>query len=240
MFSKNTLKFLLFTLALQFAVPVISRASEDDLYKFLWLDPDKSVYVLQNKLHPKSKTFYADIGYLMSLSGEFQNSKGFNFEFGYFFNENWAIELAGNLYNNSNNNAYNNLQSLKKGVPFIRRLNNTYSLFAIYSPFYGKINTFNKIFYFDWSFGVGLTKIGAESNATTVSDLNASTTFSSESYVGGSIKSQFKFYINKKIHLNIEYLRTTYRAPGPVIEDIKGQDKWRANSDLIFGIGFSF
>mgnify|MGYP000697543964 CR=1 FL=1 len=28
-------------------------ATEKDLYDFLWLDPDKKVYVLQNKVHKK-------------------------------------------------------------------------------------------------------------------------------------------------------------------------------------------
>ncbi len=38
-----------------------SLAGEKDLYDFQWLDPDKSVYVLQNKIYPKNKTFYVDI-----------------------------------------------------------------------------------------------------------------------------------------------------------------------------------
>ena len=35
--------------------PTVLPASEKDLYNFLWLDPDKKVYVLQNKIHKKSK-----------------------------------------------------------------------------------------------------------------------------------------------------------------------------------------
>lgn len=37
-------------------------SGEENLYDFLWLDPDKSVYVLQNKTHEKKGSFYFDLG----------------------------------------------------------------------------------------------------------------------------------------------------------------------------------
>ena len=38
----------------------------------------------------------------------------------------------------------------------------------LWAPFYGKINTFNKILYFDLFFGIGLATIGGKDNAETV------------------------------------------------------------------------
>src|SRR5690606_30883158 len=86
------------------------RASEQDLYDFLWLDPDKEVYVLQNKLYPKYQTFYFDIGYLIGLSNEFQDTNGIQLKGGYYFHEEWAVELQYMQYSNSDNSAYKNIQ----------------------------------------------------------------------------------------------------------------------------------
>jgi hypothetical protein len=41
------------------------KANEKDLYDFMWLDPDKKVYVLQNKVHKKERTIYINLGLLL-------------------------------------------------------------------------------------------------------------------------------------------------------------------------------
>ena len=120
-------------------------ADEKDLYKFLWLDPDKKVYVLQNKLFKKKKSIYTQLGYVAGLSGEYQDTSGLNFRTGYYLNEEWAIEGFYNSYSNKNNDAYDNIKRINQTVPFVRRFTSTYGLMGIWSPFYGKINTFNKL-----------------------------------------------------------------------------------------------
>jgi hypothetical protein len=135
------------------------RAAEDSLYDFLWLDPDKSVYVLQHKVYEKNHSFYFDLSYLSNGSSEFQSSRGWGVKFGYFFKEEWAVELSYATYSNSDNAAYQNVTQINGTEPFVRRVNGLMGVNLILSPFYGKINTFNKIIYFDWSFGVGLGKL---------------------------------------------------------------------------------
>ena len=63
------------------------------------------------------------------------------------------------------NNAYHLLKSLNGVTPFLRREKNLLGAMALWSPFYGKINTFNKITYFDWFFGLGLGLLKSESNS---------------------------------------------------------------------------
>ena len=46
------------------------KAGERDLYDFLWLDPDKSVFVLQNKLYPKDGSLYFELGYLSNITSK--------------------------------------------------------------------------------------------------------------------------------------------------------------------------
>ena len=228
-----------FILVMLYALPV-SNASEKDLYNFLWLDQDKSVYVLQNKLFKKKNTYYFDLGYLRSLTSKYQSTSGLSLRVGHHFSEEFAVELLYNKYSNTNNDAYESLALINQSVPFVRRLNSSMALFAIWSPFYGKINTFNKIFYFDWSFGLGLGQVEAESNSSSVGDPDIAANFTSESHKALFFKTKIKFHINKNINIGVEYLNTTYKAQGPILSNQPVSDKLRSNSDIVFSIGFSF
>lgn len=234
------LKLSVMTMALLFAVGPTLKAAEDDLYKFLWLDPDKQVYVLQNKVYKKRHSFYGTLGYLQGQSNEFQDTSGLHVSAGFYFHEEWAFEVFYNGYSNSNNDAFENLKRINASVPFIRKVESAYGAMAIWSPFYGKVNTFNKIFYFDWNFGLGLSKINAETNAKTVANPNTSDEFSSETYTGVAYKTGLRFHATEHIHIGLDYFRQSYQAPGPTIGNKPGEEKWRHNSDVILSVGFSF
>lgn len=212
-------------------------AGEKSLYDFLWLDPDKKVYVLQNKLFKKEKTFYFDLGYLANFTSKFQDTQGGAIRTGYYFHEEWGVELFYNSYLNSNNDELKNVRSVVATEPFIRRLNSTYGANLIWSPFYGKVNTFNQIYYFDWSFGLGVAKIDAESNMKTVAIKSQVSTFDKESYTGGIVKSKLKLHLRENVYLGLEYINTYYQAPGP--RNPKS-DKLRTNTDIVFSVGFSY
>lgn len=230
-------KILFLALALSAMVPKNSNAGEESLYDFLWLDPDKKVYVLQNKLYKKEKSLYFDLGYISNMTSKFQNTNGFALKGGYYFHEEWGVELFYHQYSNNNNDDYRNVKLINTAEPFIRRLNRTYGAAIIYSPFYGKINTFNQIFYFDWSFGLGYAQINAQSNLKTVRQGGTLGAYDDETYSGALLKTKFKFHLRENIHLGVEYMNTYYRAPGP---QNPNSDKLRTNTDLIFSIGFSY
>ena len=214
-----------------------THAGEKSLYDFLWLDPDKKVYVLQNKLYRKEHTFYMDVGYLSNFTSKFQDTNGYQIKGGFYVWEEWGIELFYNKYNNSNNDAYSEIQAINQQEPFIRRLNSSYGALIVWAPFYGKINTFNQIFYFDWSFATGLTSIKAESNLKSVTDPLAPAVYNAESYTGAVLKSNLKLHLRKNIHLGLEYMNTYYRAAGAKAPTTK---KLRTNTDVIMSVGFSF
>ena len=228
---------LLLLLMLGLGSSLTVHAGEKNLYDFLWLDPDKQVYVLQNKIYQKKNSIYADIGYLTNITSKFQDTSGLQLRGGYYFTEEFALEFNFHNYSNSNNDDYKNVRLINSAEPFIRRLNNTYGIYAIWSPFYGKINTFNKIFYFDWSFGVGYQRINAESNIDNVRNPLVDSKFKKESYNGIGAKTNVKFHINEFTHIGIEYHNTYYRAAGPKSPNSK---KLKTNSDIIFSVGFSY
>jgi len=231
------LKLSIIALGLMLIFSKNTHAGEKSLYDFLWLDPDKKVYVLQNKLYKKEHSVYFDIGYIANQTSKFQDTNGLSFKGGYYFHEEWGIELFYQKYSNSNNDDFRNVKLINEAVPFVRRLDSTYGAALIYSPFYGKINTFNKIYYFDWSFGAGYSKINANSNIKSVRIDNAPNKYEKETYNGAVLKTKVKFHVTENVHLGLEYMNTYYMAPGP--KDPKS-DKLRTNTDLIFSVGFSF
>jgi len=212
-------------------------AGEESLYDFLWLDPDKKVYVLQNKLHKKEHSFYFDVGYISNFTSKFQDTNGFSLNGGFYIHEEWGLEIFYNQYSNSNNDDFNNIRLINQAEPFIRRMQSSYGALAVWSPFYGKINTFNQIFYFDWSFAAGYAQVVADSNMKTVTVNNAPNAYNTEIYNGAVLKTKLKFHIKENIHLGLEYMNTYYMAPGP---QNPNKDKLRTNTDLILSIGFSY
>lgn len=212
-------------------------AGEKSLYDFLWLDPDKSVYVLQNKIHKKEHSVYMDLGYIANFTSKFQDTSGLGVRAGFYIHEEWGLEVFYNQYSNSNNDDYRNVRLINTAEPFIRRLNSSYGAMVVWSPFYGKINTFNQIFYFDWSFAAGFAQINAESNLKNVRNPTQDSKFEKESYKGAVVKSQLKFHLSEKVHLGLEYMNTYYKAPGPKDPSNK---KLRTNTDVMLSIGFSY
>lgn len=229
------LAFLCLGLGLLFSQKV--HAGEKSLYDFLWLDPDKKVYVLQNKLHKKEHTVYADVGYLANFTSKFQNTQGFQGRLGFYIHEEWGLEVFHNNYSNSNNDDFRNVQALNNGVPFVRRFKSSTGALMIWSPFYGKINTFNQIFYFDWSFGAGLTSLKTDSNLKSARLTNAPNRYAAENYTGAVLKTNVKFHLSENVHISIEYMNTYYRAPSAKSPNT---DNLRTNTDIITSIGFSY
>jgi outer membrane beta-barrel protein len=230
------LKFSFLLLGLSMLLTGKVQAGEKSLYDFLWLDPDKKVYVLQNKLYKKEHSFYFDVGYLSNFTSKFQDTSGFQIKAGYYIHEEWGLEIFYNNYSNTNNDEYRNLRSVSNVEPFIRKLNSSLGAVVIWSPFYGKINTFNQIFYFDWSFGAGATALKAQSNLKTAGSLTQNN-YASENYAGGVLKTNVKLHLRENIHIGLEYMNTYYNAPSP---RSPGTNKLRTNTDIILSVGFSY
>jgi outer membrane beta-barrel protein len=216
------------------------RADEKDLYDFMWLDPDKKVYVLQNKVHKKANTVYANIGYGTGLSSNFMDTSMIHTNAGYFFTEELGVELMYTKYSNKENDAFVNLKKLNGAIPFIRQTESNFGVLAKWSPFYGKINTFNKIFYFDWSFGLGVGKLNTKSNATSVANPAQANSYSDEKYTSVIAKTGLSLHATKNIHIGAELIMNNYKAPGPTINGNSPASKMRNNMDAVITIGVSF
>ena len=74
-------------------------ASEKDIYEFSWLDPDKEVYVLQNRKFRKAGHLHLNAGGGITTSGAFVSSTAIQGRAGYFMTEDFGIE---GLYSKNN------------------------------------------------------------------------------------------------------------------------------------------
>ena len=79
----------------------------------------------------------------------------------------------------------------------------------MWSPFYAKINTFNKIFYFDWLFGAGLTSVTTLDNRNEFSSSSPDADeLTQETVTGFTWMTGWRFYINKNWSLRMDFVAT--------------------------------
>lgn len=235
-------------------------ASEDNLYKFLWLDPDKKVYVLQKKLFPKKMHVFFDIGGLYRFSNPFQTTFAPFGNIDFFFTEQLGLSVLGGYYFNSDNNAFNGVKNkitqinqasnqgggstttFKNLLPYIINFNYEVGGMLLFAPFYGKINTFNKIVYFDLYFGLGASWVAAQSNydaiitdtagdkAAQMKDLN---------FVAINAKVGLRFFLSKHVNFCVDYIHRGY-SEKLITEDKTEKKGFYYESDIVAKFGISF
>ncbi len=210
--------------------------SEDSLYDFLWLDKDKSVYVLQNKQFKKKGQVYTELGYLKGMSSNFQNVNGGAISMSYFFSEEWAGEISYLHYLNKNNSDYKNIREINETEPFVRELISSASAILKWAPFYGKINTFNQIIYFDFILGAGISSLKSRANLG-VSNANPNAEKEPENQIGGVSKLELKIYVSEIWNIGTYLQSLYYNSEAPRLVN---KEEIKINNDFVIYTGFSF
>lgn len=215
-----------------------SMAAENSLYEFKWLDEGEKVYVIQNKEYVKSGNIGFDLSIIDSNSSPYQDTSGFAFSITYYLSENWSLDFTYKQYNNSDSADLENLLNMPDGQvkPLIRRIDAAKLIHINWIPFYGKINTFNKIFFFDWGVGLGFGQFDTAGNYKTFLQKNISITYEEESDTGFNFRSFFKFYIGKNTTMGFEYNLTG-------VQTILNQDESKEilyYNDITASIGYMF
>lgn len=185
-------------------------ASEKSVYDFSWLDKDKEIYVLQNRKFRKDGKLYIGMTGVKTLSGAFIDSMGGHLRLGYFFNEDWGLELSYGKYSSSNNDTNKGVRE-QATIPYARKIDNIMSALLWWSPFYAKINTFNQIYYFDWMFGIGGAKIDTLDNRREF-DVASSKTETSESVTALMWSTAMRFHLNQSWSFRLDLSGYHYNA----------------------------
>lgn len=215
-------------------------AGENSVYDFSWLDPDKKVYVLQNRKFRKNETFYVGSTFGRSVSGAFLDSLEANLYTGYFFNEDWGVELSYTKSSSETNSTYD---AVKAGaaVAFFRELDTVMSAHLVWSPFYSKINTFNKIFYYDWLFGLGFSSYTSLDNRNEFLITNKDVK-TKESGTGISWFTGMRFFINQDWSFRLDFSGLHTNADRAIDNgsNFDLEKSWFHYYNLRLGINYTF
>jgi outer membrane beta-barrel protein len=208
-----------------------SNANSNDEYSFKWLDPEKKIYVLQNRRYLKSGHLMLSVMGGPGFSNAYRNTFSVQPRVTYYFSEDWGFEVFYSKIFNSENNTFKALTSTGTNVfPVIHEVRSSMGALIHWVPWYAKINVFNSILYFDWYFSGGL---GAVTDAMTTSTTNPNS-FSTEDQLGVFVGTGHQYHLSETFTVRLDFMGTYYRAPLTVST---GEKVWFSNYDFTFGLG---
>ncbi|HXH29952.1 MAG TPA: outer membrane beta-barrel domain-containing protein [Bacteriovoracaceae bacterium] len=219
-------------------------ADERSLYKFSWLDQDKEIYVLQNRKFRKVGNVYIGATGVKTLSGAFIDSYGGSLRAGYFFSEDWGLEFAFGKNSGTENDTAKGVKE-QGTVPFYRKVDTYTGAMLMWSPFYSKINTFNKVFYFDWMFGLGAANVSTLDNRNKFNPSSFDEdTLTKENVLGILWNTGFRFYLSEHWSIRTDITGINYRAnktkKSQFASGTSNAEKIFGNYDLGIGLNYSF
>ena len=209
-----------------------SWAEANDSYDFKWLDPDKKVYVLQNRRFVKANRLSISFLPGISVSAAFQNIAKLGGRIGYHFTEDLGVEAFVN-YNISDANT--TLIAFQGASPSGRVIVHQPGLqwggLIEWSPWYAKINVFNAILYFDWYFSVGggtsgITILDVKRSSESVMNvINPLTIYAATGH---------QFHITENFFARLEMMGAYYMAP---LFGDSGVNAWFTDYSFTLGAG---
>lgn len=216
----------------------LSYSDDTSLYEFKWLDEGETVYVIQNKEHVKANSIGIDLSFIDSNSSPYQDSSGFLASVTYYFSERWSMDFTFKKYNNENSDDLTNLLSADTNQvkPLVRRIDAAKLVHLNWIPFYGKINTFNKIFFFDWGLGVGVGQFDYSVNNETFLQKTIKFNLVEQTDTGFNFRSFLKFFTKSGMTMGFEYNLSGVNT----IKSADGATELLFFNDILGTVGYIF
>jgi outer membrane beta-barrel protein len=211
-----------------------AAANGSDEYSFSWLDPDKKIYVLQNRRYLKAGKVMLSLLGGTSLGNPFRNSLNIDPRVAYYFSEAWGFEVFYTISKNTENNTLRSLGTASGAgaLPRIRENKSQYGIMLHWVPWYAKINMFNKILYFDWYLGAG---VGTSHTGLDLrNSLNAAPNVREEDKFTYFWATGHQFHVSERFSIRLDFTGSHYQAP--VLGD-SGDNVWFSNYNVGFGLG---
>lgn len=233
----RVLSSFLFLIIISMAISE-SDAGEKSIYNFSWLDKDKEVYVLQNRKFRKAGKFHLNLGTGITTSGAFVDSKSHQARAGFFLMEDWGVEGIYVVNDGEENDTAASVRNegAAGSIPFRRIINNYKGVLLLWSPFYGKINTFNMVVYLDWMIGVGYAKINETNNRQSVL-IGVNRDDTTEDHTALIWETALKFYLNEYFSVRLDLTVLHYEA---MKAKTTGEKAYYSNYDATLSLGFNF
>ncbi len=210
-----------------------SEAAEDpeSEYNFSWLDPDKKVSVLQNRKFRKANRVMLSLNLGLADNNAYRSSTAIDPRLAYYFSESWGIEVFYSIFQNKQNNTAQTL--VGTGVsPSVIELKNQMGVMLNWVPWYAKINVFNTILQFDWSFAAGVGTINANMiPRTNETGFSASTKSLSAFYLG----TGHQFHVSENFVVRLDFRNAFFKAPKRAVV---GEEIYFNGTTFQIGAGF--
>lgn len=213
-----------------------AAASEGDEYNFNWLDPEKKIYVLQNRRYLKAGRPMLSLMGGLGFSNPYRSSLNADARAAYYLSEAWGLEAFYAYTRNTTNSTFEALQGTGTNArPVIREITGQYGLLAHWVPWYAKINVFNKILYFDWYFSGGAGGVSYTMFNSSADGVAANVVTS------GVVRNDFAFFLGtghvyhltERFTARLDFTSSIYKAE---LFGTGGGATWYSN--LNFGAGF--
>ena len=209
-------------------------ASDSEDYDFSWLDPDKKIYVLQNRKYRKANRPVAFVMGGVGMSNPYKSSLNLDGRLAYYVSELFGIEGFYTLTSNSSNTTLKALETASpNALPKVRQIDSLAGGMIHFVPWYAKINVFNRILYFDWYFGAGLGIINTSVN--TRERVSQSESLQKQNFTALMFSTGHQYYINDHFIARIDLAGAFYKAP---INGLTGESSWYSNYNFALGIGW--
>jgi outer membrane beta-barrel protein len=215
----------------------VDREAKDD-YDFSWLDPDKKINVVQNRKYSKAQRAELGVAGGIGIGEPYRRTREIIPRLTYYFNEHLGISALAGFVSNAENENIIDLKVASSTIPAVRDTKSFYGGSFVWLPFYGKVNLFNRIFYFDWQFEVGVAHVTSEI------DLNNRATeapiLEESNHMGVFWGTGHKYFIDRNWAARIDFDALYYKAPVAFGGVYTGRDEIDVNYYLTLGVSYTF
>lgn len=205
---------------------------EDDEYNFNWLDPDKKIYVLQNRKYLKAKRLMLSAMIGPGWSNPYKTTFNIDPRAAYYLSESFGIEVFYQFTMNKSNSTLEALERASTTVPIIREIKSQTGILLHWVPWYAKINVFNKILYFDWYFAGGAGSIRSDLDVR--GSRSAAPAIQAENPFAVYLATGHQYHLTHDVTVRLDVTGAFYRGQVSVNS---GDKSWYSNYNFGFGLG---
>jgi outer membrane beta-barrel protein len=202
-------------------------------YDFRWLDPDKKVYVLQNRRYQKAGKLLVSALAGVGTSNPYRSTTLVDPRLAFYFSESWGIEFFHAFLGNSPNGNFRALEDASPNVfPAIREISRQYGGLLHWAPWYAKINVFDRILYFDWQFSAGAGNL--QTRLLTQEISQGPLVAKSQSLFGLFLGTGHQYHLSERFIARLDFTASFHQAPA---FGNSGSETWFSNYTFGLGLG---
>lgn len=207
--------------------------ASDEAYNFSWLDPEKKIYVLQNRRYTKANRVLMSINAGLADTSAYRTSYSIDPRLAYYFSEQFGIEVFYQMFSNKANNTFQALEGTNV-LPNVLQVKSQIGALLHWAPWYAKINVFNTILYFDWYFSGGFGTVSTEAFPGRVGATANAGTAGTKSYTGIYAGTGHQYHLNENWIVRLDFTNVWFKAPKNALS---GEETYYNSSTFEVGLG---